>query len=466
MKVCLSFIALALTVSAASQAVAQSVSGDIPRGTYVALASSGAVPTAENAAQTPPPPPKSPPGRAVVGSPFVPESAPQPPGAMPADGPATCGAGCAAPCVGACPAPCVGCFPVSCVPKWTFYSEYLNLRPRDAAVAYAVPFRNTATSPPQVPIQMAAPGIADFDYESGYRFGMSRALSDRTALAVTYSHFDADSACEISTVAPYRIRSMVSHPSTFTAASDAFTASADCSLDLDLVDLDYRWSILCDERHTVTLLGGLRYGHLEQNFGSVFAVNGAETVGTSLRFEGGGLRVGIEAERRHVCTGLFIYGRGVASFLAGDTRGTYAQGQAFDAGTVDTGWKGGNVVSIYDLEIGLGWTGARDHLRLSAGYLFSGWHDVREDRPVHRCRAAQQLHRHGRPADVRRPDGPGGVTVLRTRPATTPRPAGSFARDRGPSPETSSGRRCFSRASCRTVLPVASASLASLAACS
>jgi hypothetical protein len=310
------------------------------------------------------------------GSPFIEEKSPAAeataealPGLV--DGySATCGA--AADVCSPCEAICEG--PSSCFThRWTFFGEYLLLRPRDAAVAYGVAFNGPVTSPPDVPIQIAKVGVVDFDYQSAFRVGFSRALDNCTSLGASYTHFDTSNLNTIGTTEPFVVRSMVSHPSTLTATSDGLDAAALYSLNFNLADLDGRWMFYCNQRSSISLLGGLRYASLNQEFLSQFAVNGDETVATNLKFEGGGIRVGLEGERKIGCHGLMVYGRGTASFLGGSMRGSYAQGQAFDASVVDTGWKAGRVVDILELELGIGWTGPRDRLRFLAGYQFSAW---------------------------------------------------------------------------------------------
>ena len=51
-------------------------------------------------------------------------------------------------------------------------------------------------------------------------------------------------------------------------------------------------------------------------------------------FNGFGLSLGIDGERRSPCTGLMVYGRGLSSFLAGDWKGSYVQTNQFEGGVV------------------------------------------------------------------------------------------------------------------------------------
>ena len=56
-------------------------------------------------------------------------------------------------------------------------------------------------------------------------------------------------------------------------------------------------------------------------------------------------------------TGFSVYANGYASFLAGQFRARYFQGQAFDPSVVDAEWEAGRLVPILDFEAGVGWTG-------------------------------------------------------------------------------------------------------------
>jgi len=271
---------------------------------------------------------------------------------------------------------CGGCGPSRCRPTWTFFGEALYLRPRDAEVAYAVPFNGPAAQPPAVPIQIGPLGMVDPDYDVGFRVGYETVFNDCTSIGVTYTRFETDTRSAIATQAPFVVRSMVSHPSTFGATSDGLQASARYDLDFALVDADVRGVIACGPCYLINWVGGARYATSEHQFSSQFAVNGRETVLTNIQFDGAGLRVGLEGERHARKGGWMVYGKGAASFTAGEFRAFYGQGQAFDASVVATRWKAGRIVSMLDLELGAGWTSPNGCLRLTAGYMVSAWYNV------------------------------------------------------------------------------------------
>jgi hypothetical protein len=287
-----------------------------------------------------------------------------------------CGQGCGDGCGG-----CDSCQPCgsACAcrpPVWHLFGEYLSLRPRNAEVAYAVPFNGPIGSPPAVPIQIAREAVVDYGYESGFRTGFTRMFGDCASLGVTYTFFESDTSDSITTDVPYVIRSSVSHPSTWSATSDGLDATAEAGIDFDLVDLDFRNALLCGPRYSLNYVIGIRYAHLAQGFRSQFAVNGLETVVTDIFFDGGGVRLGLDGERYLGNSRLMVYGRSAASFVVGQFDATYAQGQAYDASVVDTGWDAGRIVPILDLELGIGWTSRNGRWRITGGYMISAWYNT------------------------------------------------------------------------------------------
>jgi hypothetical protein len=119
---------------------------------------------------------------------------------------------------------------------------------------------------------------------------------------------------------------------------------------------------------SVNYLLGARYGNQEQDFGTMFTDNGTETVATDIDFDGGGLRIGVDAERQACNSRLRLYTRGSASFQAGRFRASYFQGQSFDPSVVATDWEAGRIVPVLDLELGAGWSSCSGCLRFNAGY--------------------------------------------------------------------------------------------------
>jgi hypothetical protein len=241
-------------------------------------------------------------------------------------------------------------------------------------VAYAVPIDGPITPPPlNNPLQIGSVAVVDHDYETGFDAGVNLAVNPMTSIYAQVMMLDSSTSHNTSTAAPNVLRSLVAHPSSTSAASDFLAASADLAMELDTVNLGLRHLFVGGDVFAVNYIVGARYSRLEQTFGSNFIDNGTERVTTDIDFEGGGLSLGLEAERQSCNSGLRIYSRGAASFLAGRFRGNYFQGQSFDPTVVDTAWEAGRVVPVLDLELGAGWSSPGGRLRLSAGYLVSAW---------------------------------------------------------------------------------------------
>ncbi len=239
-------------------------------------------------------------------------------------------------CCGTCDGYCCG---ESCgCPKWQFFGEFLYMRPRNSEVDFGA-------------LHDAQTSTIDFDYKPAFRAGCSRAVSDCSSVGISYTYLYTDTSDAISI--------------------QDITIDATHSIDVDLVDIDYRRVFSCSELHTLTYLVGARYGSLGQKFSSQSAIPGGHTFLTDIDFEGGGIRVGLEGERYASNCGLMVYGRGAASFVAGEFRAHYERGIFPDMESVD--WKAGRIVTMLDLEVGVGWTSSNGLLRVTGGYMVSGW---------------------------------------------------------------------------------------------
>ncbi len=265
----------------------------------------------------------------------------------------------------------------NCGSDWQFFGEYLYMRPRNAEVPYGVVFNGPPDTPTAVPIQVGRPGVADIKYDGSWRAGVSHSIDECNAVVLTYSHFQGDDQDNIATDA-FQIRSMVSHPSTLTAdpASAFLIAESTYSMKYDLADVDIRWTFddECDTK--LSLVGGLRYASLVQDFEALFTSSiGQQLVTSQIHFEGAGPRIGAEGEHRG-SSGMLVYGKAMASFIAGQFRGAYNQSDNFTANIVDTGFNAPRIVTILDAELGIGWSTPNDRVRLTTGYMLSGWFNV------------------------------------------------------------------------------------------
>jgi hypothetical protein len=271
------------------------------------------------------------------------------------------------PAIGGAPVPCVPCVPVQVCTEfpWHVFGEFLYLEPRNTDVLYAIPVNAGL-------IQNGPTGVDNPGYTPGFRIGFTRDLYDASSsLGASWTRLDSSGNDSLSAAPPNGIHSLIlAVPSPFYQ-----TASGSYSIDYDLVDLDYRGLFLSSNRYTVNFLLGARYARLTQDFGGSFAgLTSTDTVNTDITFNGGGIRVGLEGERYAARSGLMVYGRTAASFVAGKFDAHYnelgTQG-AFNAELVSD-----RVVPILELELGVGWVSPSKHFRISGGYLFNAWYNV------------------------------------------------------------------------------------------
>jgi len=101
---------------------------------------------------------------------------------------------------------------------------------------------------------------------------------------------------------------------------------------------------------------------------------GLTNVRSEINFDGFGIGFGLDGMRRSAYSGLLIYGRGSASFVAGEFKADYRQTSQFGSNSIV-----GNTLVDYRLltilqtELGLGWQSQCGRVRVLAGYQFAGW---------------------------------------------------------------------------------------------
>jgi len=286
-------------------------------------------------------------------------------------------------CAGGCGDGCGGCGDCCCLPPWAqrcgLFGEYLLLRARNADVAYAVPI-DGGINPPILPppVQRGPVGVADPEADSGFRVGGTYALDCRRSLTATFTRFESNTTDSISTDAPLALRQLVLHPQSANATADFLDASANLGLDYSLADADYRAVWWADENAALNYLVGIRWVRLEQDFEGTFTNAGTtELLSTGIDFEGAGLRLGIDGERHFPCChNYFVYGRGTANLIGGESSGYYTQSTSPAAPTVDTQWSAARFITILELEVGGGWQSCCGRYRLSAGYQYNAWQDL------------------------------------------------------------------------------------------
>lgn len=260
--------------------------------------------------------------------------------------------------------------------KYFASAEFLYLRPANAEVAYAVPV-NSAAAAGGTLVQSGLTRVTDQDYAPSFRAGFGFLLSPRSAIAVTYTQFDRDTFDSLSLPGNGSvIRSLVTNPNPITATGDGLDTAATMRTQLELLDIDYRGLLVYNPEWQINYVVGARWGNLEQHFAAGFApATGFEQVLAESEFDGGGTKLGLESIRFHPTTQFFCYGKGYASFLAGTFRTRYEFDSPSQINTNPTisGFNVGRVVTMLDMEAGVGWQSFTGNLRFSAGYMFSSW---------------------------------------------------------------------------------------------
>ena len=264
--------------------------------------------------------------------------------------------------------------------KWcrtvNLWGEFLYLRSRDSEVTYGVE-SNTSLAPPAPPVQVGRVGMVDQTADPGFRFGMTYMLDESSSLTASWAMLESHRSDRIDrTSLSNVIQSSVLHPSTAAASSSGTFATGIHDIDFDLVDLEYRGKLSSSETTETNYVVGLRYVYLQQEFLHDNNILGNQTVATDIDFNGLGVRLGLEGERFRHKSRWFVYGKSYVNFVAGEFNAKFDQGQAFDASVVDTLWEAGRIVSIWDLELGLGHVCKSERLSISAGYSFSAWTNV------------------------------------------------------------------------------------------
>jgi hypothetical protein len=253
------------------------------------------------------------------------------------------------------------------------WGEYLYLRPRNAEVAYAVPIDGPIAPTNGNGIQIGPTGIVDMDYQGGFRLGFNVMGPNCTGIMTQWTRFESHDNDAVNIAAPNVIRSLVTHPLGIDAASDGLQSTAELDIDFDLVDLSFRLPWKKSQRWCAEVLWGLRYGGLNQQFTSSIDFNGTTTVDTDIDFQGVGPRIGLLAQRRIGCHGIYAYSQGDASFLVGTFDAEYTQRDTFAGLVVDNSWEAGRIVPQLDYELGIGVMSPGGRCRIRAGYIVSAW---------------------------------------------------------------------------------------------
>lgn len=264
-----------------------------------------------------------------------------------------------------------------CLHRTGGFADYLYLSPRNSDLSYAIP-QDGIGAVGTVP--MGDVGILDLNYSSGVRFGFNAAIDCCSSISASYTTYDTDTTDAISVNAPNVIQPLTSFPGTFNAGFTAQQAAASYDLEYRFVDLDYRAVLWSNRCAWVNYMVGARYAHMDTAFGAIYPFappDGTTFVGTDINFDGGGIRFGLEGERRIFRrSGLSVYSKAYISALAGRFTANYVQANQFNGLEAQVGWFDDRVVTISELEVGLNWTNHRGNIKVGGGYYIAVWNNV------------------------------------------------------------------------------------------
>ncbi len=272
---------------------------------------------------------------------------------------------------------CDSCATDCCYPKCTWHFDWLYLQASGVDMAHAQQ-QNGIGGAGTVPFGEI--GTVDAEFDHGARMGFGVACGPCSSIEWSYTYYESDSSSSLD--APFitggggAVGSLVHHPGAAITAS-AGPVDAFYEIDFQLADLLYRGSLTRSPCHSLSYLLGLQYGNLEQNFAQfgVFSGGSAGLIDTfsSIDFDGGGLKAGIDGERR-IHGGLSIYGRLTGAVMSGQFSSRYTMLNATtDVLLAQANWKDDRVVTQLEYEVGFGWMSASQHWRFSTGYMFSHW---------------------------------------------------------------------------------------------
>jgi hypothetical protein len=248
------------------------------------------------------------------------------------------------------------------------YGEIMYLTVRGADVPFAQPFDGVNA----LAVPRGAVGVADNDYNIGYRVGGGITLGDDAMFTASFARYESTTNAAIDVPTGLVIRSLLTFPTTANAASDSLHATARYDIDFTQVDADYRKIFYCSGDSMLYWLAGARYAHLQQDLLGTFSILGTTTVTSSINFDGGGPRLGAGGQQKFGC-GFFAYGEGVVNLLAGHFGASYVQRNVFAGTQASTSVDDDRIVPVLDLQLGVGWTSPNGAISVRLGYQISSW---------------------------------------------------------------------------------------------
>lgn len=265
----------------------------------------------------------------------------------------------------------------SCDTPWwahrsSVWGELLYLRPGGTDITYAIEQNDvTEDAFPTGPI-----GQVGIQNNVGFRVGFGVCLSECSSLVASYSYWQGERGDVITREGNNVLFSTIIHPSTVTTGSQSLQAQASYDIRFNVADIGHRSLIVGDDSFALNWTAGLRYGNLQQQFQAnqtVSTATGLVTVDSQVNFDGFGLLLGLDATTFSQRTGFYSYSKANLSLLAGEWKGMFRQQNQIPGGVVGNELEDFRVSPQGELEVGLGWQNCSGCLRMSVGYLATGW---------------------------------------------------------------------------------------------
>jgi hypothetical protein len=222
-------------------------------------------------------------------------------------------------------------------------------------------------------------GVAQPQFETGFRVGCDWACDPCSDISVAYTHYDSTTS-NLLLAAPGiggTAASLVFFPGTVTSASTFSSLFANYDIDFETADVAYSVLIEHTDRAALNFSVGARFAHLQQDFSQLAEGSGAtgsEHTFTTIGFDGGGLRTGLDGQWQLHKSRVALYGKSFLNVLFGEFNSRYTQ---FDVTTTTTEasshWVDNRVLPILETEVGLQWTSCDDHWRIGGGYYTAYW---------------------------------------------------------------------------------------------
>jgi hypothetical protein len=249
----------------------------------------------------------------------------------------------------------------------------LYLSATDADLKYALPVNDLGTQgTPTGPAAIVSP-----EYAPGFRVGGGWAIDGCSSITATYWRFASDTS-DSRAINPAALGTtlflnpVLLDPNTINVAAESLRAQASYDIDFQMVDVAYEQLVSHSCSHAINLILGARYGQLDQELRANYSILGGTSVESNINFDGIGPRVGLDGQWM-IRRGFFAYGQGAGNFLVGNFNADYQQTNTFAGVQSNTSFEDDRIVSLLELEMGLGWQSRCGRWSLRGGYYVSSW---------------------------------------------------------------------------------------------